>query len=462
MQRSQDHSSRRDRLESSGSTRRDFVKAGTMVAAGTALAGTTLPAVHAGEDNTIRLALIGTGGRGSGAVADALTAGGSSVRLHAMADLFEDRMKRSYDALSKRFGDRIDVTSDRKFIGFDAFRHAIDSLRPGSGDVAMLTAYSYIRPTHLDYAVKRGVHVFMEKPFAPDPGGLHRMLRAGETADKKNLKIAAGLMCRHSIARQTLIDKIRSGELGDIQLIRAYRMNRGSTLRPRKPDQDELEWQIRHRIGFHWGGSGRFIELLIHQVDECCWIKDAWPVSAHGLGGRCPSNTSCGQNLDTYTIEYTYADGTKAMVFYRDIPRCFNNFATFVHGTKRAAQFSGNIHAPTVRTYRDQRIDNDHIAWKADKEPHSPYYAEWKMLLDKIRRDEPHNETKRAVYSDFASVMGRAAVHMGRIVTWDEITSSDFRFCPNVDELDFGSKAPVQADADGRYPLPIPGIWSEV
>lgn len=444
------------------STRRGFLKTSSALVAGSAFATSVIPAVHGGGDDTIRLALIGTGGRGSGAVANAIAAGGNAVRLYAMADIFEDRLRRSYAALAERFGSQIEVPSERQFIGFDAFRHAIDSLRPGTGDVAMLTAYSYIRPTHLEYAVQRGVNVFMEKPFAPDPGGLHRMLRAGEEADRKNLKIAAGLMCRHSVARQSLIDKVRAGELGDVHLIRAYRMGRGASLRPRKPEQDELEYQIRHRTGFHWAGSGRFIELLIHQIDECCWLKDSWPVAAHGLGGRTVTNSSCGQNLDTYSIEYTFADGTKALVTYRDIPGCFNDFATYVHGTKKAAQFSGNVHAATVHTYKDQRVDRSLIEWRAGKEPCTPWEAEWRVLLDRIARNEPHNETRRAVYSDFASIMGRAAVHSGQVITWDDIFASNFRFCPNVDDLDYGSTPPVRSDSTGHYPVPVPGEWTEI
>ncbi len=451
-----------NQTSATGTSRRKFLKQGGALAAGSALASINVPKVHAGEDNTIRLALIGCGGRGSGAAGNAMDASGGPVKLHAMADLFENRLNHSHKALSEKYKDQVDVSSDRKFSGFDAFRHAIDTLRPGSGDVALLTAYSYIRPTHLDYAVERGVNVFMEKPFAPDPGGLHRMLRAGEKADQKNLKIAAGLMCRHSVARQALIQKIRDGQLGDIQLVRAYRMGRGAWLKSRKPDQNEVEWQIRHRLGFLWGGSGRFIEYLIHQIDECCWIKDSWPVAAHGLGGRAPNNNSCGQNFDTYSIEYTFADGSTALVNSRDIPKCYNDFSTFVHGTKRAAQFSGNIHAATVHTYKDQRTESDNIAWKAGKEPCTPWQAEWNVLLEKIRRNEPHNETARAVYADLASVMGRAAVHSGKVVTWDEVMASNFQFCPNVDELTFDSPAPVAADAQGHYPVPIPGQWSEV
>ena len=153
------------------------------------------------------------------------------------------------------------------------YRHAIDTLR--TGDIAVLTTNAYCRQTHLDYAVEKGVNVFMEKSFAPDPGGLRRMLRAGEAAKAKNLKIATGLMCRHSVARQAFINKVRDGELGDVQLIRAYRMGPSAHLDRRNPQgrQSELEWQIRNKTFFYWVSSGRLIEYLIHQIDECCWLK---------------------------------------------------------------------------------------------------------------------------------------------------------------------------------------------
>ena len=446
--------------EKSSSSRREFLKRSGAVAAGSALAGVAVDRVHAGEDNTIRLALIGCGGRGSGAAANALSAPGGPVKLHAMADLFAGRLNGSHKVLSKQFGAQVDVPADRRFLGFDAYRKAIDCLRPG--DVAMLTAYSYCRPAQLEYAVEKGVNVFMEKPFAPDPAGLHRMLRAGAAAEKKNLKIAAGLMCRHSVARQALIEKIRAGELGDITLIRAYRMDGGGRLGKWPGTGSELQWQVQRRVHFHWLGSGLFIELLIHQIDECCWIKDAWPVAAQGLGGRAPFNLSYGQNLDVYAIEYAFADGTRATVDYRGIPKCDSDFVTFLHGTKRAAQFSGNVHRPTVHTYRDQRAIDENIDWRAGKEPCGPHQAEWNVLLSKIRSDQPHNETERAVYADFVSIMGRAAVHSGKIITWDDVMKSNFQFCQGVDELTLASPSPLPCAADGRYPVPIPGTWQEV
>jgi len=454
------HTSESPQTDPNKPSRRQFLAQSAGVVAGSVLTGVTLSGAYAGEDNTIQLALVGCGGRGSGAVGDALSSSTGPTRLVAMADIFEDRLTRSYKALSEQFGQRIDVPADRRFVGFDAYRKAIDCLRPG--DVMIQATHSVFRPPHLEYAIKKGVNVFMEKSFAPDPGGTKRILRLGEAAAKKNLKIACGVMCRHSSSRQALIQKMRDGALGDIQLIRAYRMDPGATMEPFKRDQNELLWQIRRPYFFMWVSSGWFIEMMIHQVDECCWIKDAWPVSAQGLGGREPGSADCSQNLHIYAIEYTFADGAKALVNSRAVPNCYNDFATFVHGTKCAAQFSGNVHAPTVQIYKDQRIAKENIVWQPEKEKLSPYQREWDVLLDAIRKDRPHNEVQRAAFANLTSIMGRAAVHTGKIVTWDEVTSSDFKFCPNVDELTSDSPAPVQADAQGRYPVPVPGAWTEI
>ncbi|NLF08862.1 MAG: Gfo/Idh/MocA family oxidoreductase [Pirellulaceae bacterium] len=440
--------------------RREFLKNAAGATAAAVLAGTVVPRVHAAEDNTIRLALIGCGGRGSGAVGNALSVPGENVKLVAMADVFEDKLNISHKSLSKQFADRIDVPAERQFIGFDAYRKAIDCLRPG--DVALLTTHAAFRPTHLEYAVEKGVHVFMEKNFAPDPAGLKQILRAGEAAERKNLKIAAGLMCRHSTARQALIEKIRGGELGEVLLTRAYRMGGGAAMSPFPKNENELLWQIRRAYHFLWASAGYFLEMMIHQIDECCWIKDAWPTAAHGVGGRCADSTDCSRNLDSYSIEYMFPDGSQALVTGRYLPNCFNDFATYVQGSKRAAQFSGNVHAPTVQIYKDRRVANDNIAWKPESEKVNPWQAEWNVLLEAIRNDRPHNESRRAAMANYAALMGRAAVHSGKIVTWDQITESNFSFCPNVAELTADSPAPVRADANGRYSAPVPGKWTEV
>jgi hypothetical protein len=182
---------------------------------------------------------------------------------------------------------------------------------------------------------------------------------------------------------------------------------------PFQGGESELLWQIRRPYFFLWVSSAWFIEMMIHQVDECCWIKDAWPVSAEGLGGCEPGSTDCSQNLHTYAIEYTFPDGTKALVNSRNQPNCHNEFATWVHGTKCAAQFSGNVHAPTVQTYKDQRLVKDNITWQPQKESMSPYQVEWDELLTAIRQNQPYNEVERAAYANLTSIMGRAAIHMG-------------------------------------------------
>ncbi len=441
-------------------SRREFLARGTAAAATSALAGVSIPWVHAGENNTIHLALIGCGGRGSGAVADAFDSPNGPVKLAAMADLFQARLDKALQVLSEKFKDGVDVPPERRFVGFDAYRKAIDCLRPG--DVAMLTNYSGFRPGQLEYAVEKGINVFMEKSFAPDAPGLRRIIKAGEAAEKKNLKIAAGLQCRHSPNRQELIKRIRDGELGQIQLIRAYRMQPVGELGKRPPGEKELFWQIRNFVQFLWVSGGLFAEMNIHQIDELCWIKDSWPVSAHGVGGRSANSTDCSQNLDSLSIEWTFADGTKATDVVRWLSKCHEEFATYIHGTRCAAQFSGPHHLGTVQIYKDQRCAPDNIAWRAKKEEVTPWQAEWTDLLDAIRKDKPYNEAKRAAMSNIADLMGRAAVHTGQIVTWDQMMASKFQFCPNIDQLTDDSLPPVQADAQGRYPVPVPGRWTEV
>jgi predicted dehydrogenase len=451
---------KRTNQSSSQSSRREFLKWSGMLTAGSALAGVAIPRVHAAEDNTIRLALVGSGHRGSGAVANAMSVPNEHVKLVAMADLFDQRLSAAHKALSREFGDRIDVPQDRRFLGFDAYRKAIDCLRPG--DVALLTTWSGFRATHLEYAVEKGVNVFMEKSIAPDPVGIRRVLKAGEAAKAKNLKISTGLMCRHSAARQALIQKIRDGALGQVQLVRAYRMEFRPPLGARKAGDSELYWQIRNPERFLWVAGGYFHDRTIHLVDEMCWLKDTWPVAAHGVGGRNQESTDLSQNLDAYSIEYTFADGTKGMVVGRYYENCYPEFATFVHGTKCAAQFSGNIHAPLVQMHKDQRIARDNIVWEPAKERVSPYVEEWRVLLDAVRNNHPHNEVQRSAYSDLATIMGRAAVHSGKIVTWDEALASKFQFCPEIDRLTADSPAPAKADAAGRYAIPVPGRWSEI
>ncbi|MCP4256488.1 MAG: Gfo/Idh/MocA family oxidoreductase [Planctomycetes bacterium] len=442
--------------------RRQFLKKGGSLAVGAGVLGSLKPSVFARGDSTIRLALLGCGGRGTGAVGDALSVKNEGpVKLYATADLLSEKMERSIKALTKKFPGKVDVTEERKFRGFDGYKRAIDILRPG--DVAMCTTRSYIRPLHVEYAIKKGINVFMEKPFASDPGGLQRLLRADKVARRKNLKVAAGLQCRHSPARQALIEKIRNGEMGDIPLIRANRLG-GSRWMESQGDQSNILMQQLQfgRIHLFWIGSGHMVDNLIHQIDECCWIKDAWPVSVAGMGGREPHSTDHGQNIDIYSMEYTFADGTKAFCGFRRANKAHSEFATFIHGTKCAAQFSGRTHRATVHMFKDQRIEKSNISWTPTKDAYSPWQYEWNELIKSIREDRPHNEIKRAVYSDLTSLMGRAAAHTNTIVTWDEIINSRFQFCDYLDDLSYDSAPPIKADRSGQFPFPVAGKWTEI
>ncbi|MEQ2009272.1 MAG: Gfo/Idh/MocA family oxidoreductase [Limisphaerales bacterium] len=443
-------------------SRREFLARTGKTMAGAALAGVTLPHVHSAANETVQLALIGSGGRGSGAVVNAMEAAGSTAKLVAMADLFENRLHSAHFALNSKFDQRVDVPSERQFIGFDAYKKAIDCLRPGSGDIAMLTGYAGFRPAQLEYAVQRGVNVFMEKSFATDPVGVRRVIAAGEAAEKKGVKIAAGLMCRHSANRQELVRRIKAGELGEVLHSRALRMQGIPALPPKPADKTDLEWQLRNFTKFYWVSGGLWAEMDIHQVDELCWLHDAWPVSAHGVGGRVANSKDCSQNLDSFNVEWTFPNGSKAYHTVRYISKCEDDFVTYVHGTKRAAQFSGNIHAGTVHTYKDQRIGRAHIDWQAPKEELTPYQAQWNEFLDAIRTNKPFNQAKRAAMSNLATIMGRAAVHMGRTITWDEAMASNFQWFPGKDTLTHKSEAPIKADAEGRYPVPVPGQWTEI
>ena len=304
-------------------TRRDFLKTTGQVAAASALAGVAIPSVHAGEDNTIRVALVGAGGRGTGAAGNALSTKGGPIELVAMADVFQDKLDNSYDSLKKEYGDKVDVRDDRKFIGFDGYQKAMDCLK--EGDVVILTTPPAFRWVHFGHAIQKGLHTFMEKPVTVDGPSTRKMLALGEESVKKNLKVGVGLMCRHCDARKELFKRIQDGEIGDVLTLRAYRQTGpvGTALTRAKPEGiSELLYQIKNFHGFLWASGGCYSDFLIHNIDECCMMKDAWPVKAKASGGRHYREDYVDQNFDTYSVEYTFDDGTKLFLEGRNIPGC--------------------------------------------------------------------------------------------------------------------------------------------
>ncbi len=348
------------------SSRREFLQNTGRVAAATALASMAVPAVHAGQDSTIRVALVGCGGRGTGAAQNALSVSEQGIiKLTAMADVFPQRLKSSHANLSQQLGPKMDVPEDRKFIGFDAYQKAIDCLKPG--DVAIFATPPAFRWVHFSYAIQKGLNVFMEKPVTVDGPTSRKMLVLAEEAREKNLKVGVGLMCRHCKARHELLDRIKSDDIGDITMLRAYRMSGpiGSAFsKPRPSDANELMWQIANFHSFLWASGGCYSDFLIHNIDECCWMKDAWPVRAQALGGRHYRGDYVDQNFDHYAVEYTFADGTKLWLDGREHPGCHDEFASYAHGTKGSAIISTASHSPAkCRIYKGHNVTKADLVW---------------------------------------------------------------------------------------------------
>ncbi|MGN6134859.1 MAG: Gfo/Idh/MocA family protein [Aureliella sp.] len=441
-------------------SRRSFVKDTGLLAAATTLATAAAPRVHAAEDNTIKVALVGCGGRGTGAATNALKVDNGPIKLVGMADVFSNKLNSSYAQLSGAAKDKVDVPEDRRFIGFDGYKKAMDLLKPG--DVVILATPPAFRWVHFTYAIEKGLNVFMEKPVTVDGPSSRKMLELAEKSVAKNMKVGVGLMCRHCVARQELHDRIQDGEIGDILLMRAYRMAgpTGSAAVLKKPkDEKELMYQIRNFHGFLWASGGGFSDFLIHNIDECCWMKEAWPVEAKGSGGRHYRGDYVDQNFDTYSVEYTFEDGTKLMLNGRTMPGCHQEFASYAHGTKGSAVISTASHTPAkCRIYKGQKISKKDLAWAYPPDEPNPYQLEWNHLIAAIREDKPYNEVERGVKASVVTSMGRMASHTGQVITYDDMLNCEHEFAPEIDKLTMDSDAPLQADADGKYPVPQPGI----
>jgi predicted dehydrogenase len=444
------------------SSRRNFMRTTGLVAAASALGQAGVPLVHAGESHLIQVALVGCGGRGTGAAANALATKSGPIKLVAMADIFDTKLASSYHQLHQEYCccEELAVEEDKKFIGFDAYKKAMDCLKPG--DVVILATPPAFRWVHFGYAIEKGLNVFMEKPVTVDGPTSRKMLTLAARSLEKNLKVGVGLMCRHCKARHELSGRIRGGQIGDIVALRAYRQTGpvGSMPVPPKPgDISELMYQIRMFHGFLWASGGCYSDFLIHNIDECCWMKDAWPVQAKGTGARTYRGDAIDQNFDTYSIEYTFDDGSKLFLEGRNIEGCDSEFASYAHGTKGCAVISTASHSPAkCRIYKGQKMVKKNLVWAFPPPEPNPYQLEWDELIEAIRKDHPYNEVKRGVEASLVTSMGRMAAHTGQIVTFEEMLSCPHEFAPDVDKLAMNSPAPLQANPNGKYPMPEPGI----
>lgn len=431
----------------SGISRRKFLGSSAALAGGVLLSPLSAGAsAYVAGSDTLKLALVGSGARGAGAVRDAIQTEGP-VELVAMADVFRDKIDSSYESLMRadQVNDFIRVPEDHKFVGLDAYKKAIDL-----ADVVILASPPAFRPFHFEAAVRAGKHVFMEKPLASDAPGIRKILAAGKEADRKGLKVVVGLQNRYGYRQNELIKRIHDGMIGEITSARCHYMIGGITLIPRQAGQSELEYQLRNWRHFCWLWAGSPAALTIHMTDVINWAKGSYPVRAFGTGGRSVfEGPDHGDIFDNFYIEYEYADGTRLHSTTRNFEGAWNNRGSYFQGTKGTANLAA---------WRDTDIKNlkGEVLWShQDTNDPSPYQVEHDVFFDAIRNDKPHNDTEWGAYSTMTDIMGRMAVHSGGLIEWDEALNSDVVLVP--EDLSFNSRPPVQPLEDGNYPIPVPG-----
>jgi len=419
--------------------------------AATLAAASAVTGAVVGND-TIKIALIGCGSRGTGAASQALATEGP-VKLWAMADVFGDRLEGSLANLAKGekadydreahagLEAKIDVPPERRFVGFDAYQKAIDS----GVDLVILATPPQFRPAQFEYAVKQGKHVFMEKPLAVDAPGIRQILHANEEAKQKNLKVSVGLMYRHNLQLQETIKRIQDGAIGAIPLLRCYwNMGPMRDTPPRRPEMSEMVYQLRNPYHFLWLSGDYFTDALLHFLDVCCWAKGAYPVNAQGQGGRLTvSETQRGDTYDFHCVEFGFADGSRMIAQTRQIAGCWSQSGAFAHGVQGFSDICrGAIQGS--------------IAWRFRGHPANPYQVEHDVLFDAIRKDRPHNEVDHAAKSTMTAILGRMASYSGQWIEWETALQSNVRLGP--ESWSFDGAAPVIADATGNYPVAIPGV----
>jgi predicted dehydrogenase len=427
-------------------SRRDFLKKSSVVVAGAAMAANLSlgRSAHAASSDEIKVALIGCGGRGNGAAANCL---GSceNVKLVAVADAFENNAKGVAESLRKQFGAKVDLPDDRVFSGFDAYQKAIDS---GINMVIMATPPGF-RPIHYKAAVAAGKHVFMEKPCCVDAPGYRSLLETNKLADEKNLKVGVGLQRHHEASYIETIKRIHDGAVGDIEFLRVYWNGGGVWNRTRKPEQTEMEYQMRNWYYFVWLSGDHICEQHIHNLDVGNWVKNAHPIEANGLGGRqvrkFGPDGDFGQIYDHHAVEFTFEDGTKMFSQCRHIPTGFDPVAEHVHGTKGQSNCASEITGANKYRFRG--------------ESRGPYDQEHVDLMDAIRNDKKYNEGHFGATSSMTSVLGRMATYSGKVVGWDDAVAKGPDEMPKTFAWD--ANPPVMPDDKGSYEhaVAMPGIY---
>ena len=411
--------------------RRTFVAAVGSAAAASAFALPVARAAHAWGSDTIKIGLVGCGGRGSGAAGQALNAD-KGVVLHAMGDVFKDRLDSSHKALSESMGeaakDRV-VCGDRMFTGFDCYKSVIDS----GVDAVLLTSYPNFRPSHAAYAIEKGKHVFAEKPVAVDPAGIRKFLAIGEEAKKKNLALMVGFCWRYHPALREAFAQVLGGTIGDVTSAYTNYLTGQLPKRKREEAWTDLEFQMRNWWHHTWISGDHIVEQAIHSIDRLAWaFGDRMPTQAHCLGGRMTrSGPEHGDSYDHFSAVYLYEGGLRGFHDCRQMPECPSDNTDYIYGTKGKAVINGwNPKSIKLTDYSGKTL------WQYKGEGDDMYQVEHNELFRSIRAGKPINDLPRAAHSCMMGIMGRMAAYTGQTVTWADAMASPLDLQPA--KLEFG------------------------
>jgi predicted dehydrogenase len=416
-------------------SRRDFLK-GSTVAAAAISSGLTVPLVHAAGSSTIKVGLVGCGGRGSGAAEQALTAD-STAKLVAVADAFQDRLDEHLSIIKDTaVGSRVDVPKDRQYTGFDGYKHVIDQV-----DLVLLTTPPHFRPLHLAYAVEKGVHAFVEKPMAVDGPGLRKFLQACTDAKAKNLSLVNGFCWRYDAPRRETMNQVFDGKIGQVVAIETTYNSHGvwDPRRTREQCSSDMEYQMRNWYYYCWLSGDHIVEQAVHGIDTMGWVMgDKLPVRCWGMGGRqSRTDPKYGNIWDHFSVVYEYPGDVRGYHHCRHWADTASQTKDYILGSKGMADVFGNkITGPNQWRYRGSKSHKD------------MYQAEHDEMFAAIRAGKPINNGEQAAYSTLLAIMGRTAAYTGRIITPETILSSKVDLSPQ--KYEFGPLA--------MPPVPVPGV----
>jgi predicted dehydrogenase len=433
-------------------TRREFVRNTALLTGGTiALPFLSKANYFSGADDVIKIAIVGCGGRGTGAITQALSTK-QNVKLVAMADAFRDRLDECYKELTSDNGDgssvkaKVDVPEERKYTGFDGYKKAI-----AHADVVILTTPPGFRPIHFEEAVNQGKHIFMEKPVATDPAGIKRVLDAAEVAKQKKLNVVVGLQRHYQNSYRELYAK--KNLIGDITSAQAWWNNDGVWVRPRQYNQTEMEYQMRNWYYFVWLCGDHIVEQHIHNIDVINWFKGGHPVKAQGMGGRqVRKGKDHGEIFDHHYVEFQYADGSVLNSQCRHIPGTMSKVDELLIGTKGKI-FCGDA------VIKDS---TGKVLFQYDrKKENNPYQTEHDELFEAIAKGQyKFADAENGANSTMSAIMGRMATYSGQVLDWDKLLNSGISLAPK--QFDWNAMPPVVPNEDGLYAIAKPGVTKYV